>query len=310
MSQLFLIFFLAFFSVGVFAALLFAQFKGIEAAPPESASAYEESFGASAAQDFSLSRLEIIVFRLAWPIVAPLAGRVQVICSAIPVSRQGRLLTAAGFDAKFSEAHWLAFRVMLSVMVATLLLVFEFLNDFQFKWSPLIGAIAALILANRWLRRRALGRRAELLDQLPFCIDLIVICIESGLNLSAAIEQTIRQGPRGALIRELQKIPARQRSGQSIRQSLHELASSCALPQIDSLVSSLVSAQASGSDLGPVLSALAQQIRDETYFEAEQRAMQAPVKMLVPLLLFVFPCTFLILLFPIGMRLMSEGILR
>jgi tight adherence protein C len=245
-----------------------------------------------------------------WPLVELLSRPCEWLCSVLPIKQQRQGLTKAGLDESFGPAQWLAARVLLASLAAVGVLAGLILLGYQAWWfSPLVGLIT-FVSADLWLQQRARRRRRALLAQLPFFIDLMVICLESGLNLSAAIEQAVRQGPRGALLLELQKLAVRQRSGQSIRQALEGLSQACGLAQIDSLVSALVAAQASGSDLGPVLSALAQQHRDEHYFEAEQQAMQAPVKMLVPLLLFVFPCTFLILLFPIGMRLMSEGILK
>ncbi len=249
-------------------------------------------------------------FAAFWPLIELLSGPCEWLCSVLLIEQQSQRLTKAGFDEAFGPAQWLATRVLLALLAAAGVLAGLMLIGLRAWWfSPLVGLIM-FVSADLWLQQRARRRRSELLAQLPFFIDLMVICLESGLNLSAAIEQAVRQGPRGALLLELQKLALRQRSGQSIRQALQGLSQACGLAQIDSLVSALVAAQASGSDLGPVLSALAQQHRDEHYFEAEQQAMQAPVKMLVPLLLFVFPCTFLILLFPIGMRLMSEGILK
>ncbi len=250
------------------------------------------------------------LFRFVWPLIEFVAGPCHGLSALLMFERQQQQLTRAGFEEPFGPAQWLACRLLLSLTAASLVAMFLVVIGSDRWWLMAISTALIFALANAWLERRARQRRHELLSQLPFFIDLTVICLESGLNLSAAIEQAVRQGPRGALLRELQKVTIRLRSGQSIRQTLEGLAQACHLIQIDSVVSSLVAAQASGSDLGQVLRALAQQNRDERYFEAEQQAMRAPVKMLLPLLLFVFPCTFLILLFPIAMRLMSEGILK
>ena len=306
MSQLAIVFALAFFSVCVGVAILLSRLIRSNDSPAE----HDPARRVMTKADYPLPRPVMAALHFIWPAIVVLARPCQTIYSAMPVSRQRQLLASAGFDEEFSEGHWLACRVLLGLIAAIFPMILLYLNRLPFNWLPLMFATAAMLFATQWLYRCARNRRAELLEQLPFCIDLMVICLESGLNLSAAIEQTILQGPKGVLSRELQKIPARQRSGLSLRQALQLLGQSCSLPQIDSFINSMVTAQASGSDLGQVLIALAQQIRDEVYFEAEQRAMRTPVKMLAPLLLFVFPCTFLILFFPIAMRLFSEGIFR
>jgi tight adherence protein C len=72
----------------------------------------------------------------------------------------------------------------------------------------------------------------------------------------------------------------------------------------------MISAQQQGSSLGPVLRAQADQRREERFLKAEKAAMKAPVKMLFPLLVFIFPCTFLLLFFPVAVRLVQEGFLQ
>ena len=71
-----------------------------------------------------------------------------------------------------------------------------------------------------------------------------------------------------------------------------------------------MSAERHGSGLGPILRAQAEQRRQERFQQAEKLAMKAPVKMLFPLLVFIFPCTFVLLFFPIVVRLLEEGVLR
>jgi tight adherence protein C len=72
----------------------------------------------------------------------------------------------------------------------------------------------------------------------------------------------------------------------------------------------LLVAERQGGALGPVLRAQAEQRRSERFLRAEKLAMEAPVKMLLPLLVFIFPCTFAMLLFPVAVRFLEEGWLR
>jgi tight adherence protein C len=82
------------------------------------------------------------------------------------------------------------------------------------------------------------------------------------------------------------------------------------LPAVSNWVAALVGAEKQGSSLGPILRAQAEQRRQERFQLAEKLAMKAPVKMLFPLLIFIFPCTFVLLLFPVVVRLLQEGVLK
>ena len=72
----------------------------------------------------------------------------------------------------------------------------------------------------------------------------------------------------------------------------------------------MITAEKQGADLSPVLRAQAIQRREERFIDAERRAMQAPVKLLLPLVVFIFPGTFLILLFPVAMQVLADGLLQ
>jgi len=80
-------------------------------------------------------------------------------------------------------------------------------------------------------------------------------------------------------------------------------------PALVGVVSSMIQAERTGSSLGPILRAQADQIRNERFQKAEKQAMEAPVKMLGPLVMFIFPCTFLVLGFLILSKAMLQGII-
>lgn len=233
-------------------------------------------------------------------------------CPRPMLEAQRIALAKAGLSARFDAAQWLALRAWIVLITMVIAIIGLQLLDWRFGRAALVLAALALLawLAPRlWLLDRVRQRRAALLGQLPFYVDLLVICLESGLNLAASIEQAIKLGPSGAFWLELTRVPHDLRSGQTLAQSLQGLAQRTALAPIQGLVSALVAAQTSGSDLALILKTQAQQLRDQQFFEAEHDAMRAPVKLLAPLLLCVFPCTFLMLLFPIVVRLGGEGML-
>ena len=177
----------------------------------------------------------------------------------------------------------------------------------SFGTGLLLGWLLGGLWPVLWLRDRRLQREQALLTSLPFYLDLMTLCVEAGLNLTGALEQAVAQGPAGPLRTELQNVLRDLRAGRSRHDSLQALADRIAQPAIARLCQALNQSEQSGSRLGPVLRAQADQRRLERFQRAEKRALEAPVKMLLPLIAFIFPCTFLVLMFPVVVRVLQTG---
>jgi tight adherence protein C len=183
------------------------------------------------------------------------------------------------------EGRWLALAVVLATVLGA--------------WWPL-----------SWLRERRAARLRTIGRALPFYLDVVTLSVESGANLTGALQHAVAKGPGGPLQVELERVLRDIRAGRTRADALRALAERLDLPAVSSWVAALVSAERHGSGLGPILRAQAEQRRQERFQQAEKLAMKAPVKMLFPLLVFIFPCTFVLLFFPIVVRLLEEGVLR
>ena len=157
-----------------------------------------------------------------------------------------------------------------------------------------------------WLRRRADTRRREIERQLPFMLDLVVLCVQAGLNLQGALVESVRLGQPGALTEEISRVLADIRAGQPRRAAFEAFGQRADSPAIHSWIAAMVQAETFGVSLGPLLHAQAQAQRHARFERAERLALQAPVKMLLPLVLFIFPCTFIVIAFPLAV---SMGVL-
>src|SRR5690606_3603917 len=124
-------------------------------------------------------------------------------------------------------------------------------------------------------------------------------------NLHGALQLAVDKGPDGPLRDELQRALSETRAGMSRADALRQLAQRLDEPAVKTWVSALIQAESLGMNLAPILRAQADQRRAERFLQAERLALQAPVKMLFPLIVFIFPCTFMILAFPIAMKLME-----
>ena len=177
-------------------------------------------------------------------------------------------------------------------------------------WLLLTAFALGFVSPDTWLSDRIQTRMRAVLRELPFYLDVITLAVESGLNLSAALAQAADKGPSGPLRDEFERVLRDLRAGRARAEALRAMAERLALPAVGSLVAALIVAEQQGSALAPILRAQAEQRRSERFQRAEKLAMEAPVKMLVPLLLFIFPCTFAVLLFPVVGRMLIEGWLK
>lgn len=217
-------------------------------------------------------------------------------------------LRKAGLDYTMSPEQFIAGRVVAAALAGALAV---WLADSFFqppKWYAISAASFAYLYPAIWLKDRIDARKRLLLKHLPFYLDIITLCVEAGLNLAGAFEQAMRRGPPGPLREEIARILRDVRAGKSRTDALRTFAERMNEPAVGSLVSALIQAESMGMNLGPILRAQAEQRRTERFTRAEKLAMEAPVKMLFPLIAFIFPCTFVVIAFPIVMKFMASGL--
>jgi tight adherence protein C len=258
-------------------------------------------------------------FRLAW---LPIQWLSHFIAPLIRSGSHHALLTKlrkAGLDYSISPAQFTASRLLCGTVVA--LVFYWVLGSFDpsrrggqafassaYVQIALLGFVLGYFYPLIWLKDRLAVRRAELMKTLPFFLDIITLCVEAGLNLQGAINQSVSKGPRGVLRDELQRVLRDIRAGKSRAESLRAMADRLNEGSITNFVGAVIQAESMGMNLGPVLRAQADQRRSERFLRAEKLAMEAPVKMLFPLIAFIFPCTFIVLFFPIVMKFMTSGL--
>jgi tight adherence protein C len=161
-------------------------------------------------------------------------------------------------------------------------------------WMPLL-----------WLMRRHQLRLRSISRQFPFFLDMVGLGLDAGLNLQASVQLALEHVGEGALHQEWSKMLAEMRAGQSRTQALRQLSQRLHLPSMRQLISSLIQGESMGFSLGRIIQVYADQQRAQRLMQAEKQALQAPVKMLFPMALCIFPCTFIVLGFPVVVQLMA-----
>lgn len=247
-------------------------------------------------------------YRLVWWPVQWAAHYLRTLLPERPTQTILGQLRLAGLDYALDPAQFVAGCLVWALICAA---IGAWLAD-TFGLAPgmplLAGIALGCIFPRVWLRDRILARRRQTFKALPFMLDLITLCVESGLNLNSAFAQAVAKGPVGPLRDEFARLMRDVRAGRARSEALRELAARLDMPAVSNFVTTLIQAEATGMSLGPILRAQAEQRRTERFAQAEKLAMQAPVKLLFPLLFFIFPCVFAILMFPIAMKFMGAGL--
>lgn len=147
------------------------------------------------------------------------------------------------------------------------------------------------------VQRRAESRLYRIDRGMPELIDLLVVTVEAGLSLSAAM-QLAGERMKGPLGDELRILLQEQRMGLTPVQALENMVGRCPTPAVESFTRAMVQGQLLGVSVGQILRSLAIEMRKRRRANAEQQAQKAPIKMLFPLVFMIFPALFVVILGP------------
>jgi tight adherence protein C len=164
-------------------------------------------------------------------------------------------------------------------------------------FAPLFGAFAGWVLPQTILRKRAERRLAQIETGLPELIDLLVVTVEAGLGFSGSL-QVAASRLRGPLGEEVRLGLQEQKMGLSTIEALSNMLDRCDTPSMRSFVRSVIQGETLGVSIGNIMRNLATEMRKRRQAAAEERAQKAPIKMLFPLILLIFPPIFIVLLYP------------
>lgn len=155
------------------------------------------------------------------------------------------------------------------------------------------------------LNRKIKSRRRSMVRDLPDVLDLLTVSVEAGLGFDGALHK-LSEKMKGALVEEFSRLLNEIRVGVPRRNALVAMAGRCNLEDVSVFTTSLVQADQLGVGIGNVLRVQSAAMREKRRQRAQAAAMKAPVKMLLPLVMFIFPTIFVILLGPAVIQLIAS----
>ena len=171
----------------------------------------------------------------------------------------------------------------------------------------LIGAfgLGGLMLPGMWLSSRVSQRQSQIIKTLPDAFDLITTCVEAGLGLDAALAR-VAEKVEGAFADELSRTLRDIGLGKMRSEALRELSDRTGVPDLTTFVNAVIQAERMGSSVGQVLRVQSDQLRTRRRQRAEEQAYKAPVKMIFPLVLCIFPTLFIVIMGPAAITIMQD----
>ncbi|HTE87134.1 MAG TPA: type II secretion system F family protein [Dehalococcoidia bacterium] len=156
-----------------------------------------------------------------------------------------------------------------------------------------------------WLKGQIAKRRKRILKALPDAMDLITTSVEAGLGIDAAFAR-VADKVTGPLAEEFRRCLREMSLGHTRREALTDFAGRTELPDITTFINAVIQAEHTGVSLGRVVRIQADQLRTQRKQRAEQEAQKAPVKMVIPLVLFIFPAMFIVILGPAAIQVFNS----
>lgn len=249
------------------------------------------------------------LLRFVWPLITFIEYHLTARFPPDWLEKTHKRLQETGVGYLMSAEQFYAVRVFSAIVTTFMAWVLLGAVEQDSFLALLFFAIGGYYFPMIWLGDMRQQRRKAVLRSLPVYLDFITMAVEAGLNLNGALNQAMDKGPPGPLRNEFYMVVRDLRAGVPRADALRRMEKRLDMEEITSFVGSVIQAEKMGARLGTALRVQAVQRRTERFQRAEKLAMEAPVKLILPLIVFIFPVTFIVLAFPIVMKFLMEGML-
>jgi len=257
-------------------------------------------------------------FRLLLPLAPNLSPLFRKPYFDKQTSLLSRKIVAAGFGGLLTPEELMSFKVLLPTVLGSLLVALMWALLAMVPGKPGLvmrsheGSFALIILLwfyaypGMWLRRVLADRHRKIQKSLPFVLDLLTLSVEAGLDFMNAMQRIVDRSKVDALGEELLRVLREIQLGKTRRTALKDMSDRVDQTDLRSVINALVQADELGVGIASILRIQADQMRQRRFERAEKMANEAPVKMLFPLVAFIFPAVFLVLLGPIILQILRQ----
>jgi len=225
---------------------------------------------------------------------------------AVDYSKLRPLFLKAGLRHENTPTVFMGAKALLAVLLPLCVLLFQIvlpgfvLPARQLTAVLVVLAMAGFYLPNLWLRLKISKRKETILKGFPDALDLMVVCVEAGMGLDSTINRVAKEIELNnkTLSDELTLYNLEMRAGKLRKDALKNLAMRTDVEEVNNLVTLLLQTEKFGTSVGQALTVYSDTMRTQRFQRAEEMAAKIPTKLLFPLVLFIFPALFVVILGP------------
>jgi tight adherence protein C len=245
--------------------------------------------------------------RILAPMVQRAAGVMSRFTPSNTLESTRHRLDLAGNPNNWTPSEFFGIRAMASIGLGALVLVVLLIT--QSTTAARIGmtllfVVLGYLLPGLWLGSKIRSRKSSVIKALPDALDLLTICVEAGLGFDQAM-QKVSEKWDNELSRAFGRVLHEIRLGKTRREALRDAAQRIDVGDVTSFVAAVIQSEQLGVSIAKVLRIQSDQMRVRRRQRAEEKAHQAPVKMLFPMVFLIFPSIWIVLLGPAILQIMG-----
>lgn len=300
-------------AIGVILLLVVGAMVYVGLREDQGSDALEDRLAAYGDRDLDVESLEEVELSLSFkdrviiPVVSRLAGFTARFTPQKQLEQSRRLIELAGMSTDPTQFFLLRIATTIAGGFFGMFVGFVGLDASGIQGLLWIGG--GILLGNYLpvlsLRSRIERRQTEILKSLPDALDLLVICVEAGLGFDQAMGKVYEKWDNelalafGRVLREIQL-------GKQRRDALKAMADRMDVPDVNTFTAAIIQAEQLGVSMSKILRVQADQMRVKRRQRAQEKAQQAPVKMMIPMVILIFPSIWIVLMGPAAIRLFQQ----
>ncbi|MCX7842961.1 MAG: type II secretion system F family protein [Clostridia bacterium] len=245
-----------------------------------------------------------IFTRIVQPLLDDISKAVLKVTPKEIINALEKKVIMAGKPFNLGVKDWINLQAASVVLIPLLTIVTGYFRNAEVRHMvsmSIIGICFGMLAPNFMLSRKAAARQKKIANSLPDVLDLLTVSVEAGLGFDGALAKVIDKMP-GPLAMELENVLQEMKVGKQKRDALKDMAERVNVQDLTTFVGSIIQADQLGVGIGNVLRIQSEQMRQKRRQRAQEKAMKAPVKMLIPMVLFIFPTIFSVLIGPIAIK--------
>ncbi len=239
--------------------------------------------------------------RVVLPLISKITGSLEKLLPNQAFDRVKREIVTAGLAYKFSASELIAGYVVIIVIASLSSVAFLIVLETSIIMA-VIPILLGILVPRIWLTTKVNQRKKSIQKSLPEFLDMLTVSVEAGLAFESSLKKVAEEGS-GPLAFEVKKVISEISMGKNRKEALTDLRDRINLYDLTSFINAVIQAEQLGVGVSHVLKVEAKEFRRKRRQRAEEQAMKAPVKMLIPLVMFIFPTIFIILLGPAVLRI-------